>query len=92
MGSSGEIQRLPVGSQVQCLHPLSHLKMTKQGAVEQRWVGQLASFDFELRHKPDQVRQNAPTLAQCPGTSVVAQVQTNKWAKRRGQDPVVAWV
>lgn len=37
---------------------LLHLRTGKLGAVEQRWVGHLASFDFRLRHKPGKEHKN----------------------------------
>ena len=38
-------------------NPLSHLQTAKLGAVEQRWVSELARFDFEIVYRPG--RQNA---------------------------------
>lgn len=44
-------------------NPLSHLLTAKLGAVEQRWVAQLASFDFELRYRSGRSNRNADALS-----------------------------
>ena len=41
-------------------NPLSYLQSTaKLNAVEQRWVAQLAQFDFEIRYRPGRTNQAA---------------------------------
>ena len=44
-------------------NPLSHLSSAKLGALEQRWVAQLASFDFEIRYRPGKNNTNADALS-----------------------------
>lgn len=74
--------------------PLLHLKTAKLGAVEQRWAGQLACYDFELRHKPGLENHNADALSRQLDPVVVAQVNAHgiNWEQRQGQDPVLAKV
>ncbi len=33
-------------------NPLCHLKSAKLGVTEQRWVAQLAVFDFDIQYRP----------------------------------------
>ncbi len=33
-------------------NPLVHLRTAKLGAVEQRWVAQLANYDYQLQYRP----------------------------------------
>lgn len=40
------------GAKVTDNNPLVHLKTAKLGAVEQRWVAQLANFDYHLQYRP----------------------------------------
>ena len=66
-------------------NPLSHLKTAKLGALEQRWEGELAAFNFEVRYKSGKQNTNADALSRYPaeppkpGTEWVAvsQVQTD---------------
>lgn len=63
-------------------NPLSHLSSAKLGATEQRWIAQLAAFDFEIKYRSGKSNANAdalsrlhPTRAQdlgamLPGTSL----------------------
>lgn len=73
--------------------PLLHLRTAKLGAVEQRWAGQLASFEFELRHKPGREHQNTDALSRRPKRSLVARVGTSaEWGEQQKQDPDMAQV
>lgn len=45
-------------------NPLRYLESAKLGAVEQRWVSQLALFDYEL--KPGTANRNADVLSRLP--------------------------
>lgn len=47
-------------------NPLRHLDTAKLGAVEQRWVAQLAEFDFVVHYKPGRTNQNADALSRIP--------------------------
>uniref|UniRef100_A0A1A8HG02 Gypsy retrotransposon integrase-like protein 1 n=1 Tax=Nothobranchius korthausae TaxID=1143690 RepID=A0A1A8HG02_9TELE len=63
-------------------NPLSHLSSAKLGAAEQRWIAQLAAFDFEIKYRSGKSNVNADALsrlhptgaqdlgAMLPGTSL----------------------
>lgn len=75
--------------------PLLHLKTANLGAVEQRWAGQLACYDFDLQHKPGSEHRNADALSRQPGLAVVRQAQASDgvdWAEQQGADPSLAQV
>ena len=42
---------------------ITHLSSAKLGALEQRWVAQLASFDFEIRYRSGKSNANADALS-----------------------------
>ncbi len=44
-------------------NPLSHLTSAKLGATEQRWVSQLAAFDFEIKYRSGKSNKNADALS-----------------------------
>uniref|UniRef100_A0A8C6TU90 Gypsy retrotransposon integrase-like protein 1 n=1 Tax=Neogobius melanostomus TaxID=47308 RepID=A0A8C6TU90_9GOBI len=44
-------------------NPLSHLSTAKLGALEQRWVAQLADFDFTIKYRPGRANGNADALS-----------------------------
>lgn len=44
-------------------NPLSHLASAKFGAIEQRWLGQLASFDYEVKYRSGRSNKNADALS-----------------------------
>lgn len=44
-------------------NPLSHLQTAKLGALEQRWVNQLAEFDLDIKYKPGRNNGNADALS-----------------------------
>lgn len=50
-------------------NPLRHLETANLGAVEQRWVAQLAEFHFEVHYKPGRSNQNADVLSRLPVTT-----------------------
>ncbi|XP_067309059.1 uncharacterized protein [Pseudorasbora parva] len=50
-------------------NPLSYLQTAKLAAVEQRWVSQLALFDFELKYRPGTANRNADALSRLPVNS-----------------------
>lgn len=68
-------------------NPLSHLSSAKLGAREQRWVAQLAAFDFDITYRSGRVNTNADALsrqrppdapdmeAMLPGTSLPEPLQ-----------------
>ncbi|KAL1253019.1 hypothetical protein QQF64_017712, partial [Cirrhinus molitorella] len=47
-------------------NPLSYLQTAKLAAVEQRWVFELALFDFELKYHPGIANRNADALSRLP--------------------------
>ena len=47
-------------------NPLSHWVTAKFGAVEQRWVAELAAFDFDVRYRSGKSNQNADCLSRYP--------------------------
>lgn len=47
-------------------NPLRYLENANLGAVEQRWVAQLAEYDFEVRYKPGKDNANADALSRIP--------------------------
>lgn len=54
--------------------PLVHLQSAKLGATEQRWVAQLANFDFEISYRPGVTNQNADALSRLPEVGQVSAV------------------
>lgn len=49
-------------------NPVAHLQSARLGAVEQRWVAQLASFDFEVKYRAGKENVNADALSRFPTT------------------------
>uniref|UniRef100_A0A3P9KI47 Gypsy retrotransposon integrase-like protein 1 n=1 Tax=Oryzias latipes TaxID=8090 RepID=A0A3P9KI47_ORYLA len=49
-------------------NPLSHLQTAKLGATEQRWVAELAVFDYSVRYRSGRTNQNADALSRQPQT------------------------
>ncbi|KAL1255457.1 hypothetical protein QQF64_013518 [Cirrhinus molitorella] len=47
-------------------NPVAHLQTARLGAVEQRWVAQLASFDFSVKYRPGRENINADSLSRFP--------------------------
>ncbi|KAL2095623.1 hypothetical protein ACEWY4_007771 [Coilia grayii] len=47
-------------------NPLCHLNTAKLGAIEQRWVAQLAAFDFEVQYRPGRCNAAADALSRQP--------------------------
>ncbi|XP_070819607.1 uncharacterized protein [Chaetodon trifascialis] len=47
-------------------NPLVHLQTAKLGAVEQRWVAQLANFDYAIKYRPGKDNTNADVLSRFP--------------------------
>lgn len=47
-------------------NPLVHLQTAKLGAVEQRWVAQLANFDYQIQYRPGRKHTNADVLSRLP--------------------------
>lgn len=47
-------------------NPVAHLQTARLGAVEQRWVAQLASFDFEVKYRAGRENTNEDALSRFP--------------------------
>ena len=47
-------------------NPVAHLQTARLGAVEQRWVAQLASFTFDVKYRPGRNNANADALSRFP--------------------------
>lgn len=70
-------------------NPLCHLQTSKFGALEQRWLSQLASFNFVIKYRPGRVNRNADALSRqamnnvFPGTELPQVLQQQV----RGRSP-----
>ncbi len=72
-------------------NPLCHLQTSKLGALEQRWLSQLVSFNFMIKYRPGRVNQNADALSRqamnnvLPGTELpqVLQQQLRERSPKR---------
>ncbi|KAL2089430.1 hypothetical protein ACEWY4_014118 [Coilia grayii] len=51
-------------------NPLSHLDTAKLGATEQRWVAELATFNYTIRYCSGRLNQNADSLSRQPPAAV----------------------
>lgn len=49
-------------------NPLCHWETAKFSAVEQRWAGELAVFDFEMKYKPGVANTDADCLSRLPAS------------------------
>lgn len=81
--------------------PLLHLRTARLGAVEQRWVAQLANYDFSLCHKPGAEHKNADALSRLPSTTVAGRIRASlqlddrgerSWAEQQNVDPELALI
>ncbi|KAG1960383.1 interleukin-1 receptor accessory protein-like 1-A [Pimephales promelas] len=47
-------------------NPVAHLQTARLGATEQRWVAQLAAFDYQVRYRSGKENANADALSRVP--------------------------
>lgn len=47
-------------------NPVAHIQTARLGATEQRWVSQLAAYDFEVKYRPGKENSNADALSRAP--------------------------
>lgn len=75
---------------------LVHLHTARLGAVEQRWVSQLANYNYTLRYRPGSANRNADILSRLPrdqGTTVCLlqggdiALPERDWALQQQEDP-----
>lgn len=59
-------------------NPLRYLETANLGAVEQRWVAQLAELNFEVLYKPGRLNTNADALSRLPSGELPEQEDTEK--------------
>ena len=55
-------------------NPVAHLQTARLGAVEQRWVAQLASFTYDVKYRPGKSNANADALSRFPVTSAAVEL------------------
>lgn len=78
-------------------NPLVHLDTARLGAVEQRWVAQLANFKYTLKYRPGAHNGNADGLSRREHGDNATPTHVNQvaaddhrtWAERQEQDPVL---
>lgn len=86
-------------------NPLVHLQSAKLGAVEQRWVAQLANYHFDVKYRPGKENANVDVLSRLPlqvqsshppkdtsevETSTVHAVRTpGHWQPLQEEDPII---
>lgn len=77
-------------------NPLVHLETARLGAVEQRWVAQLANFKYTIKYRPGTQNQNADALSRIQEQreeTVLVQVDQvvvehcETWEERQASDP-----
>lgn len=83
-------------------NPLVHLDTATLGAVEQRWVAQLANFDFTVKYRPGKENGNADALSRRPPEETSSHVRATTedgvqkgpegWAERQEEDPTLRTV
>lgn len=79
-------------------NPLVHLDTARLGAVEQRWVAQLANFNYTVKYRPGTQNRNADALSRLQPSdnatpthvSQVAADDIRTWAEQQDQDPVLS--
>lgn len=62
-------------------NPLSHLQTAKLGAIEQRWVSELAQFDYQIVYRPGRLNAGADALSRQYTNGQAVEVPTSHPAK-----------
>ena len=60
-------------------NPLVHLNTAQLRAVEQRWIAQLANFQFDIKYRPGKSNDNADALSRLPHTDVEETHEADEW-------------
>lgn len=82
-------------------NPLVHLEYARLGAVEQRWVAQLANFNYRIKYRPGRTNVNADILSWLPGEQprvamfhaatgegeAPTMMEVSSWRERQQRDP-----
>lgn len=76
-------------------NPLVHLETAMLGAVEQRWVAQLANFQYTVKYRPGTKNRNADALSRLPERNpegirtdhISAEELEGTWEERHAKDP-----
>ncbi|KAL1260060.1 hypothetical protein QQF64_007887 [Cirrhinus molitorella] len=71
-------------------NPLRFLATANLGAVEQRWIAQLAEFNFEVYYKPGRQNTNADVLSRIPSLEEPEQEDSAKDFIKMNSDEVRA--
>uniref|UniRef100_A0A8C5DE49 Gypsy retrotransposon integrase-like protein 1 n=2 Tax=Gouania willdenowi TaxID=441366 RepID=A0A8C5DE49_GOUWI len=77
-------------------NPLAHLETARLGAVEQRWVAQLANFKYTIKYRPGAKNGNADALSRLPAQRVMAETakvtaeESKDWRELQHQDEDIA--
>lgn len=57
------------GAEIEVLthnNPLAYLETAKLGVLEQRWIIQLAQFNYKIKYKPGKFNRHVDALSQYP--------------------------
>ena len=61
-------------------NPLRHLHSAKLGATEQRWVAELAAYNFSVKYRPAKENKNADALSRHPVRMPDPEDPETQWA------------
>lgn len=82
-------------------NPVIHIQTAQLGAVEQRWVAQLASFNYDIKYRPGKSNANADALSRIPVTLTAVEFTPaagfekwadSEWREAQGQDADIQMV
>lgn len=72
-------------------NPLANLQYARLGATEQRWVAQLASYNYTVKYKAGRENTNADTLSRMSVAGVMANVVLEEEVQGCGEISTVDW-